>query len=249
MTNDTAGSPEIPRKIVLLMPWGRVGSNLLFLLLQASFKGISTRFRNEPLNAIDNAPGQSAWFREYYEQQSDTEKLIASKHGLDAILDPPAVSALFEELGISYIRLRRENFVKTAVSQLRAELYAKKTEREDGRALWGVHNDKQVLPPTALDADKFIDAIRRIAEIDARFLRFSANVPSFDLTYETLRVDPVAASNSILQWLDLEPEREAKPSFKKATPDDLATAVPNLHELYAATRRAGLEEYLLMFDS
>lgn len=242
------GRNKRPARLALLMPWGRVGSNLIFSLLRDSFAGSEVRLANEPLNRIADARAQADWFRDFYAAAGD-ERLIASKHGYRAFADPAALAPLFGELDIAVARLRRANFVKVAVSQLRAELYAAETEKRHGRALWGVRKGDEPLPPVALDPGRFVEVLGAVTSSDAALRQFAPAARVFDLEYESLRADPQRALDDLLGWLGVEPGRRADVRFDKATPDDLASAVPNLDALRHAVREAGFAELDPMFDA
>ncbi|NNC73752.1 MAG: hypothetical protein HKN78_12885 [Sphingomonadaceae bacterium] len=230
------------------MPWGRVGSNLLVAQFRDSFASRMTRIRNEPLNVIKDADEQLGWLRDFYGERNDDELLVASKHGLLSIADIDAFSGFLVEQGIRLIRHRRDNLVKVAVSQQRAELYARHSTEEDGKARWGVLRGEKPLGTVDLDPAEFVRTLRYVSEAQSKFDAFRPDCPTYDLEYETLKADPVAVGRDVMQWLGLDPQREIKLRFDKATPEKLRAAVPNLDTLRRASADAGFADLDAMFD-
>ncbi len=237
-----------PKRLALMMPWGRVGSNLLVSQLKTSFSSKRIRFANEPLNRTAEFSAQLTWFRDFYTAGSDTEALVGSKHAIRIFSDRDRLADLFAELGLMLVRQRRANFVKVAVSQLRAKLYADHTKQQTGRALWGVYKGQKALPPLPLDAEAFLAVIGEIAAADEILMAFAPDCHTYDLEYETLKADPGAIARDVLAWLELTPDRESELRFDKATPDRLAEAVPNLEELRKAALANGFADLEPMFD-
>src|SRR5215469_603882 len=116
-------------RFILLMPWGRVGSNLLLSILQ---KSAPMKVNNEGLNRLRTAADQESWFRAFYEtgKEPASHQHIGSKQNLLAIRDLAGFSQLLLENQVRIVRLRRDNLVKAAVSQMRAEQYAEHTAEQ-----------------------------------------------------------------------------------------------------------------------
>lgn len=237
-----------PKRLALMMPWGRVGSNLLVSQLKTSLFSKRIRFANEPLNRTREIAHQLSWLRDFYAPGSDAEVLVGSKHAIRIFSDRERLADLFAELGLMLIRQRRANFVKVAVSQVRAKLYADHTKDLTGRALWGVHKGNKPLLPLPLDAEAFMAVIGEIAAADEMLMAFSPACRTYDLEYETLKAEPEATARDVLAWLDITPDRETEVRFDKATPDRLAEAVPNLDELRKAVLANGFAHLEPMFD-
>lgn len=236
-----------PAKLLVLMPWGRVGSNLLVMMLQDSLPDGSVKFANEPIIRQKRAELQTAWLETHFAAAAPDLALVACKSSIRATADIGQLARDCERLGLSLLRHRRINLVKVAVSVLRARLYAERTKGPDGRCHWGVLRGASPLPPVALDPDAFVSALRNAGRADDTLAQFAPACPTFDLTYAELQADPRKATRRVLDWLGLAATREARPRFVKATADDLAKAVPNLDELRRAAGAAGLERYDGMF--
>lgn len=237
-----------PARLAVIMPWGRVGSNLLMAQLRDSFPSRATRISNEPLNLIKGRKEQSRWMHSFYSEASEDELLVASKHGLLAIEDVDDFAGLCEMLNICVLRHHRRNLIKVAVSQQRAELYATRSAEQDGKAQWGVLKGKAPLGAVALDPGIFVETLCRVAAAQEKFDAFAPDCPTYELEYETLRSDPLGTGRDVMRWLGLEPQREIALRFDKATPDRLVDAVPNLDTLRAAAAGAGFADFEPMFD-
>ncbi len=140
---------------MIMTPWGRVGSNLLLNSFGQLIGRIPRRLVNETLNRFPGADDQLAWIRAFY-TVDDGAPLVGSKQNILALADRERVGGLLAELEISLIRLRRDNLVKVAVSQLRAEIYAQRSKSETGVAAWGVRPNRQPLGPETLDPARFV---------------------------------------------------------------------------------------------
>lgn len=145
-----------PAKIMLLMPWGRVGSNLLVMMLRDSLPRGTVKIGNEPFTRIKNADRQSEWLDRHFGIASSKLRLIGCKSSIRAMAIADLLARDMERLGLSLIRHRRRNLVKVAVSVLRGRLYAAHTMRKHGEQKWGVRPGNRPLPPTALDPEAFV---------------------------------------------------------------------------------------------
>lgn len=233
---------------MIMTPWGRVGSNLLMNSFGQVVGPIPRRMVNENFNLLHGAEAQIAWIRDFY-MAPDNPPLVGSKQNIRSVSDPGGVSRVMAELQIPLVRLRRDNLVKIAVSQLRAEIYAKRTLAETGIGAWGVRPGREALGPEPLDPQRFVqvaDTARRAGEMLAAF---TPPTPTLDLEYAELLDGAEAASRRLCGWLGIPVARAAKPAFVKATPDALAEAVPNLADLRQALRASALADLEWMFDA
>lgn len=238
-----------PARLLIQMPWGRVGSNLLVMMLQDSLPAGTTDIANEPFLQIKQADAQSAWLEAHFGEPPDGPMLVGCKNSMRATADADRLARDIERLGLSLLRHRRRNIVKVTVSVLRARLYAERALAEAGEKKWGVARGEDPLPPAPLDPESFVPALRNAGRADAALQAFAPDCPTHDLDYETLHGDPEAVTAEVLAWLGLDAARPARPRFAKATADSLAEAVPNLAELRAAANAAGLERYDRMFEA
>ncbi|MGI8839808.1 MAG: hypothetical protein ACR2F8_03340 [Caulobacteraceae bacterium] len=235
-------------RFLIMMPWGRVGSNLLFNSIGQIVGPIPRKFANENFNTLRDADAQLAWARAFYDGE-DRPPLVGCKQNVLSVGDPARLSDLLAELSVSLIRLRRHNIVKVAVSLLRAQIYAAQSRARTGVAVWGVRSDSEPLGPTPLNTAQFIEVAARANEADAMLARFAPATPTLDVEYGQLRDGGVGLAEQVCDWLGLPVSRQARPYFTKATPDDLASAVPNLASLREALAASPLRELDWMFDA
>jgi hypothetical protein len=218
-----------PIRFILLMPWGRVGSNLLFSVLQ---KSRCLKLNNEALNQLRSAEEQTAWFKDFYEIgcEQGPYSHIGSKQNLMAIRNFDAFSRLLRENAVRIVRLRRDNHVKTAVSQMRAELYAEKTGRETGIRRWAVRRGNEGLGPTRLDPDVLLERIGVMENLHARLMTAFPDEPLLDIEYEEINTSLEPVVDRLRQFLGL-PGQPFTVPFVKATPDSLFEAIANFPEI------------------
>ena len=143
---------------VILMPWGRVGSNLCVdILLQSHM----VRLENEPLtvnkashpDASDQqlAAYQMEWLEDNVSKSPEGQRLIV-KVAANSIADPPAFTRFLAERNARLVLMDRRDVMATVVSALRAEEYARKQEVETGVAAWSLARGKtaDIIPEITL---------------------------------------------------------------------------------------------------
>ena len=236
-----------PAKFWMMIPWGRVGSNLLLNNIKQMVGSGRCTLVNENFNVMPSVEAQLAWMRDFYGTGTDLD-LIGCKQSIRSVgaLDP--VGSLLAELGVGLIRVRRANFLKVAISQLRAELFAQRSLVETGAAKWGVRHGREPLGPAHLDPQRFLQIAALAKSTDDLLARFAPDTPTLDLEYRQLQTGSVEVAEAVCAWLGLFVSRPASPAFVKATPDDLEKAVPNLDSLREALRESDLRDLDPMFD-
>jgi hypothetical protein len=220
-----------PVRFMLLMPWGRVGSNLLFAILRQS---AAMKLANESLNAVRDADAQAAWFREFYETEAPapSQRFIGSKQNMLAVRDDAAMVRLIRDAGLRVVRLRRANLVKAAVSQIRAEQYAQRTGVETGTRLWAVKKGDAPLGRAPIDPELLVKRIGIMETCDRRLMQaFGAN-EVLDIDYEDVNTALDATATRVRDYLGV-PQTPYKVPYDKATPDDLGEAITNFDEIVA----------------
>lgn len=234
-------------KFMILMPWGRVGSNVLMNNIAQICAIKERKFENENFNDIVGAEGQIRWAGEFYRNLRGL-KLVGSKQNILSIADVDGLSAFLAETSVQLIRLRRRNIVKVAVSQLRAELYAAYSMAQSGVALWGVPSGSQPLGPAELDPACFLEILTTAKRADDLLVKFNPQTRAIDIEYEELKCDPEGVAERICRWLGLPIVRRAQSKYTKATPDDLSMAVTNLFALRESLKKSDLASLDYMFD-
>jgi hypothetical protein len=232
---------------MIMMPWGRVGSNLIFSSLGQVVGPIARRLVNENFNRLREPGEQLSWTRTFYTAE-DNPPLVGSKQNILSVGDREGLSDLLTELSVPLIRLRRENVLKVAVSQLRAEIYAARSLAQTGVRAWGVRADHEPLGPEPLDPQRFLQVATHAKLADGMLNDFSPATRTMNIDYKQLHSGGDQVTAQVCDWLEIPVSRKARPAFKKATPDDLAQAVPNLESLRDALRESPLRGLEWMFD-
>jgi hypothetical protein len=232
---------------MIMMPWGRVGSNLFLNSLGQAVGPIARKFANENFNLLRDPDAQLAWTRAFYTAE-DGPGLIGCKQNILSVGDREKMSDLLAELAVPLIRLRRVNILKVAISQLRAEIYAARSLEQTGVRVWGVRSDREPLGPEPLDPKRFLQVAAHAKLADELLDAFSPATRTLDIDYKQLQDGGDQAVEQVCVWLGLAMSRKARPAFAKATPDDLAQAVPNLATLRETLRESPLRSLEWMFD-
>jgi len=216
-------------RFMLLMPWGRVGSNLLFAILRQS---APMKLANESLNSLRTADEQEAWFRDFYETDGEApaHAFIGSKQNMLAVRDDARMVGSIRDARLRVVRLRRRNLVKAAVSQIRAEQYAQKMERETGERPWAIKTGRPTLGPSTIDPDLLMKRIGIMEGCDRRLTDAFAPAETLDIEYEDIDASLDAVVRRLRDYLDV-PQVPFKVPFDKATPDRLDEAIVNYDEV------------------
>jgi hypothetical protein len=227
-------------RFMLLMPWGRVGSNLLFAILRQS---APMKLANESLNSIRTADAQAAWFREFYETDAALpgHAFIGSKQNMLAVRDDVAMTGLIGQARVRVVRLRRANLVKAAVSQIRAEQYAAKMAAETGERPWAIKKGGPTLGRAPIDPELLVKRIGIMEDCDARLMRAFEPASVLDIDYEDVNAVLDATVGRVRDYLAV-PQAPYKVPFDKATPDRLEDAIENFDAVcsrLSQTRWAG----------
>jgi LPS sulfotransferase NodH len=219
-------------RFLVVMAWGRVGSNLLMNLIgQAK---IRKKLNSEKFNQLKTAEEQIAWFRDFYDLDRAPEvRLIGSKQNVLSMRDIGAVVDLVRTERVKLIRMRRDNLLKAAVSQIRAEEYAKKSLQETGTARWAVRRGEPVLGPSHIDPELLVRRMGVFQQQHQRMIDSFSGFGEIDVEYEQLISGLPFVYTQVADCLGLSPELPEVP-FVKATPDDLRAAITNYYEVATA---------------
>lgn len=235
------------RRFMIVMPWGRVGSNLVLAGVQRrarrSYGAEGFDIANEPLNRIKGREAQMGWLREHYAER-DGLILVGSKQAVRAMTDPTGIAAECRALDVQMILMHRRNLVKAAVSQVRAEQYAEKTLKETGRAQWGVKPGSDGLGPSAIDPDVLLERIEIMAQATQALFDVFGRHPNLSVAYEEILADAHATIDrvSMALGLDLVPIELA---FQKATSSSLRDDLTNFDQIEARLAASHFHDQLL----
>lgn len=222
-----------PLRFAILMPWGRVGSNLVMNIIAQSGP---TKLANETFNTIKGEAEQLAWYREHYELGAETpsKPVIGCKQNVLSISDPRGLGQAMLRDGIKVVRMRRDNLVKVAVSQIRGRIYADEARQRIGRPKWALHKNDTPLGPISVDPGLLQARLKAAERAHGALMDMFRSEDVLDIEYDEINTRLAAVVHRLRDWLRLENSPEFKVAYKKATPDDLRAAVTNFDELSAA---------------
>lgn len=230
-------------RFMLLMPWGRVGSNLLIDILRQS---APMKLQNENLIHVADSQRQLEWISEFYETDRAThaKRYIGSKQNVRSIRDAEAFSLALRGSGVRVVCLWRRNLLKSAVSQIRGELYAEKTARESGAPSWAVKKGATPLEATRIDPDLLLKRVSIMEQQQIRMEQAFSAVSGLDLEYEELHHNLTGAVSRLRSFLEV-PQVPFSVQFVKATPDTLSDAIVNFPEVQERLASTPYAKYLL----
>lgn len=248
---------EAPRRFVLLMPWGRVGSNLVAATLG---RRPDIRIDNEPTTRIrtygerdgvstqDQAKRQLAELETFLAATADTAETRAAglKLSFRSLLEPRVYLFRLRTANVPLVLMTRQNHLKSAVSQLRARARA---EAEDvpWQSPWAVRAKEPKPGPVALDPDEVIRLTKLFRQLHHETLKTVRAVYGDDwiiVEYDHLAANPEAEIGRICDWIGLARFDTADLPYRKATSDDLSEDVTNYKALARAAREAGFGQML-----
>src|SRR5262245_45478461 len=124
------------------MPWGRVGSNLVLDIFSQSGQFL---IQNEPTTAIASR-GQNVGEQQrrwYYGLCSVGEPMLVNL-SIRSLCDPDFFLKRFQQSESTFVFLGRKNVVRTALSVMKAERYAKWHRETFGSASWSVKPGREL---------------------------------------------------------------------------------------------------------
>ena len=229
-------------RFFIIMPWGRVGSNLLMSLIQQARE--SKKLNSEMFNQLKTPEEQIRWFSEFYEigrEQSVT--LIGSKQSLLSTRDISAIENLLRGCDAKLIRMRRDDCLRAAISQIRAEQYARETLIMSGKARWGVSKGEVPLGPSYIDPDVLVHRITMIEEHQKLMISSFSGLDILDLEYEEINTTLPKVYNRVADFLGFQARPYSVP-FAKATPNDVRDVIVNIAEVKDAISGSPYAAYL-----
>ncbi|MEZ5571233.1 MAG: hypothetical protein R3E64_04340 [Halioglobus sp.] len=246
------------RFFAILMPWGRVGSNLVTAALVDS---ANIQIDNEPTTRLKTIGQQKGWSREIInarqlEQLSIFHQAYRSAGGVAglklshrSLIAPRDYAEQLIKLGFRPIIMLRNNFLKCAVSQMRAVARAKAPleQRRNWQSPWAVGSNELKPGPMPINPGEAIQLAHEFAQHHRALLDTSRSVFGQDVVqieYRELASDPAAVIHNLFIALDLAPPRRIRIPHKKATSDELSQDITNYTEFADAARAAGLGHFL-----
>ncbi len=246
------------RFFAILMPWGRVGSNLVTMALAASE---NIEIDNEPATRLSTSGHQEGWSKEmigarqlehlssFHEAHRDAGGAAGLKLSHRSLIAPRDYAECLIELDFLPIIMLRNNFLKCAVSQMRAlaRVEALRRQRPNWRSPWAVGRTEPKPGPTTIDPT---EAIRLTQVFEKHHLalletsRAAFTRDTIQIEYRQLASNPGATIERLFRALDLSPPKRIRVPHKKATSDLLSQDITNYTEFAEAVHRAGLGHFL-----
>lgn len=179
------------RRAYLLMPWGRVGSNVL---LEALRQSPFVMVENEPLTRIRSlSESPDSDQKEWYENSLShppQKPVHVINLSLKSMVDPDYFLERFsDEAGTSFIFLERLNLAHIALSVIKAEHYNELHRKEYGVSSWAVRKGREMDAATPLDPKRFLDLMREVEQDQLLFDRFYRRLCGTRIRYEDIRMD------------------------------------------------------------
>jgi LPS sulfotransferase NodH len=216
-------------KVFLLMPWGRVGSNLIFDILwqQKCFKVGG----NEPFSALGSelntsADLQMSWLNKFlFENQKGL-----LKSSVQSILNHSDFIEKINEFDAKIIFVNRKNIIKTAISIVKARRYSEWHASNFGTPSWATKAGRTLDEKLYVDVNNFIETLKLVQGAVDTFKKYTTNLIGLTVWYEDLQVDVDSQLSRIFEFIEIE-KGPYKVNHLKAVPDDISLAVENVQEL------------------
>lgn len=241
MSDSRSNRPTV--RYLILMPWGRVGSNLLVNLIQQQSPG---KFSNERLNSLSDEVHQREWYSQFFEvgTLSGSKPMIGAKENILKFKNLDWLSGFMSSNEVRLIRMRRDNLVKAAISQIRAEAYAKHTAEVSGTAMWAVKAGEQPLGAIRIEPSILMQRIGMMKAANTALTSFQSGI-CLDIEYQMLNQSIDRVVDEVCRFLSIGPKRPYRIPYEKATPESLEDAVENFTEI--ATFLKDTEYFRMLF--
>lgn len=247
-----------PKLFALLMPWGRVGSNMV----AESMNGWRRiHIENEPATRIKTFGLQDRLSLEEIQtrQLEHLESFVGAGHprvlaaGLKlshrSLIDPEQYLGRLAEHGFSLIVMLRENFLKCAVSQVRADARARNPERfsQTWESPWAVAAREP--KPGQMPVDVNL-TLRLAAEFEQHHGAVLDRVHKtfgeqfLRIEYAQLAADPERVLADIYSYLNIQRPRNILIPHRKATSEDLREDISNFAEFETKVRQSPFSRFL-----
>lgn len=236
-----------PPLTLLLMPWGRVGSNMV----NAALTGLGARVHNEPLTGIAShhkaegqaaiASAQMAWLAETLAPVCIDRPTVLN-HAALSTADPAAMRDWIGARGARLVTLDRGDDAAVALSSLRVEAWIAEGEARGEKRNWSISRGVTFtphLPPHRLARN--LALVREGRRIMAELV---GTRPALRLFYEDLTADMDGAMAALLRHAGI-PWRPFRIQTSRFGSDDLARMVANPEELAEVLRKDGGRTALL----
>ena len=216
-------------KVCLLMPWGRVGSNLIFdiLLQQKCFKvGGNEPFSSFGSDLNTSADLQISWLNKFL---SENQKGLL-KTSVQSILNHSDFIEKINEFDAKIIFVNRKNIIKTTISIIKARRYSEWHASQFGAPSWATKTGRTLDEKLLVNVNNFMETLMIVQRSVDTFKKYTTNLIGLTVWYEDLQVDIDSQLTRIFEFIELE-KGPYKINHLKAVPDAISLAVANVQEL------------------
>ncbi|MEZ5501573.1 MAG: hypothetical protein R3E50_02535 [Halioglobus sp.] len=166
-----------------------------------------------------------------------------------SLIEPQLYLGRLLEHGFAMVLLLRDNFLRSAVSQLRAETRAKNPDKysREWENPWAVSVHEPKPGPMHIDAELAIRVAGEFAHAHSATLDSVARVFGQDcllIEYTELAADPAQVLRRIYSYLGFAGPKSIWLPYRKATSEDLSQDITNYDAFERRVRDAGLARFL-----
>lgn len=250
-------SADRPKFFAILMPWGRVGSNLLVSALNATPKikvenepttGLRSRGRAAGLTLEEINAQHHAHLDDFVANASADMAACGLKLAYRSLIDRSSYMERLAAHDVQLVLMTRANFLKCAVSQQRAFARVNQAgEKGLWSSAWGVTIDEPKPTAVPLDIEKTIQAAHAFEVLHYEMLGRVQSVVGTrykHITYEALQADLEPTIQSVFTELGLQAPDDVVIRHRKATSDRLQDDIVNYDAFAKAVTDAGMGRYL-----
>ena len=249
--NRYSESDQPPVHFIILMPWGRVGSNLAFNIIGQTKKfelanepltGIKSRNKNASKEELTQL--QSEWFSTFFDELIANGKSGGTKLSVASVSDLGSFVEGLKARELRMIYMDRRNVVKTAISVLKAEVYAQKHQEKYGNSTWAVRPGREIKEKATIDIERLHTTIKTCESNQSLMKRISGEIAGLEIFYEDLLHNLDAQIIRLLKYLDCEAFKYNVP-FVKAVNNDLSTEIENFEQVIDSLKNDEFKQMLL----
>lgn len=232
---------------LLLMPWGRVGSNMVNAALAGAgakvfnepLTGIASRSRGQPREAV--AAAQVAWLTETLAPEA-LDRPTVLNHAALSTADPAAMRDWIAARGARLVTLDRGDDAAVALSSARIEAWIAEGAARGETRNWSIARGVRFTPRIA--PGKLLTNLGNVREGRRIMAELVAGRPALHLFYEDLVADMDGAMAALMRHVGLA-WRRFDIHTSRFGADSLAQMVANPEELAEVLRADGGRTALL----
>jgi hypothetical protein len=141
----------------------------------------------------------------------------------------------------------RNDFLRCAVSKIRAEQRANALKQAGQKPKWSLGVDETEAGPLPVNPDRALQIATNFEKEHNSLLAYTDHVYGGNLMhveYNQLRLDPIKTIGDIFGYIGLDVKPNSELKHKKATPNDLRSAIKNYDDFSEAIKETQYAKYL-----